>query len=315
MNKLICIGEAFIDFMPEDHDKFAKSPGGAPANVACCVSKLGGNSQFITKVGNDFFGDFLYKAIESVGVQCKSIYRTSKSNTGLAFVYHKEHGERNFLFYRDPSADMLLDESEIEEQWFNEGDILHFCSVDLIDAPVRYAHNRAIKFAKKNNCTICFDPNIRLNLWHDHEEYKKIINEYIKYADILKVSNDELEFITGIKNEELAIKSLLKRVPVVICTKGRDGAAFYNNKVSVYHKGFDIKAIDTTGAGDSFIGSFIYQLLKYKIDIKECADKERIEEMIKFSNAVASIVVSKKGSINVMLSVDDTVTFIEQFNE
>lgn len=311
MKKLISIGEALIDFIP-GNEGYIQSPGGAPANVVACAAKLGGTSQFITKVGQDFFGDFLCEIIKNAGVDCRSLYRTAESNTGLAFVSHRDNGEREFLFYRNPSADMLLNENEIDEAWFNEGDILHFCSVDLIDAPVRYAHNKAIEFAKKNNCIICFDPNIRLALWNDHKEYKRVINEYINQADIIKVSDDELEFITGISDEELAIKSLLERVDMLIYTKGGDGAEVYTDNFTIKHSGFKTKAIDTTGAGDSFIGSFMYQILKYNINIKNVNNEDKIRQILEFSNAVAAYVVSRKGTINIMPSVEEVFEVINK---
>lgn len=307
MAKLISIGEALIDFMADEKGAFIKSPGGAPANVAACVARLGGKSQLITKLGEDIFGDFLYNVISNAGIDSKSIFRTNKYNTGLAFVSHKQNGERKFMFYRDPSADMMLNEDEICEEWFEKGDILHFCSVDLIDAPVRKAHDIAIEYARKNEGIICFDPNVRLPLWKDHDDYKRIINKYIECANILKISNDEIEFITGIKDEETALKLLLDKVNMLIYTKGSEGAVVLTNEYTLSHNGFKVKAIDTTGAGDSFIGSFLYKLLDNKIDILEGTIEEDIASILEFSNKVAAFVVSKKGTINIMPSLKEIV--------
>lgn len=311
MKKLISMGEALIDFIPGDNG-YIQSPGGAPANVAACATKLGCTSQFITKVGQDFFGDFLYKTIESAGIDCKSVYQTSEANTGLAFVSHGANGERDFLFYRNPSADMLLNQDEIKEEWFEPGDIFHFCSVDLIDAPVRYAHNKAIEYAKKNNSVICFDPNLRLALWNDHNEYKKVVNHYIGLSNMIKVSDEELEFITGISDEQTAIKTLLDRVSMVVYTKGSKGAELYTKNYVVSHPGFKTTAIDTTGAGDSFIGSFIYQLLKENVNILESHDENKIKEILEFSNGVAAYVVSKKGTINIMPTTNEVLEFMNR---
>lgn len=305
MSKLISIGEALIDFMSNEEGNFVKSPGGAPANVAACVARLGGKSQLITKVGEDFFGGFLKDIMGKANIDCRSVYKTSDFNTGLAFVTHRKNGEREFLFYRQPSADMMLNENEIEEEWFEEEDILHFCSVDLVDAPVRRAHDRAIEIAKKKGCTICFDPNVRLALWEDHVEYKKIINRYIDVANILKVSNDELEFITGIKDEEKALNMLLKRVDMLIYTEGSKGATIKTEKYTVKENGIKVKAVDTTGAGDSFIGSFIYNLLENNISDISSISEEEAKNMLQFSNKVAAYVVSKKGSINIMPTIDE----------
>ena len=310
MSKVICIGEALIDFMPSETG-YVPCAGGAPANVAACVKKLGGEAQFITKLGKDFFGDFLMKTITDAGINVSSVYQTEEANTGLAFVSHGENGERSFLFYRNPSSDMLLDASEIKSEWFETGDVLHFCSVDLVDAPVRYAHDRAIELALANKCLICFDPNVRLPLWKDHEEYKRIINKYIDCADILKISDEELFFITGIDDEAKAINHLLSRVEVVVYTKGSKGACVYTKAYSVEHKGFKTVAVDTTGAGDSFIGSFLYQIASSQINGQLAVNKVQMEEILKVSNAVASLVVSKKGTINVMPTMDEVKEVIE----
>ncbi|HAX73820.1 MAG TPA: carbohydrate kinase [Firmicutes bacterium] len=304
MTKVISIGEALIDFMPTGETGYELSPGGAPANVAACVSILGGESQIITKLGNDFFGDYLLGIMKSKNINCSSVLRTNEANTGLAFVSHTHGGERSFLFYRNPSSDMLLDESEIKEEWFEKGDVLHFCSVDLVDAPVRKAHDKAIEIAWKKRCFICFDPNIRLSLWDDHEEYKNIVNKYIDYADIIKVSDEELFFITGITNEEEAIKTLLNRVQMVVYTKGRKGAEVFTKVYHVSHLGHEAEPIDTTGAGDSFIGAFLYQLIKKQVDGEFAVDKIKMEEILDFANKVASMVVEQKGTIDIMPTLE-----------
>ena len=308
MSKVICIGEALIDFMPQDGG-FIKCAGGAPANVASAVTALGVESKLITKLGNDFFGDFLLETIKNAKIDTSSIYRTSEANTGLAFVSHGDDGERSFLFYRQPSADMLLNEEEIKPEWFEKGDILHFCSVDLVDAPVRLAHDRAIEYAKKNGCKICFDPNVRLLLWNDHDEYQRVIDRYIDHCDMLKISDEELEFITKISDEDKAIKSLLERVPMVIYTKGSDGSEIHTKEYSITHKGYKVRAVDTTGAGDSFIGAFLSQIIG--IDF---LTKDKMIDVLKISNATASLVVQKKGAISIMPSISNVEKVIEKYN-
>ncbi|MGL4338745.1 MAG: carbohydrate kinase family protein [Turicibacter sp.] len=303
MSKVISIGEALIDFMSDGRGGFIKSPGGAPANVAACVAKLGGESQLITKLGNDFFGDFLANTLVMSNIDTSAVFRTDEAKTGLAFVSHTEAGERSFLFYRDPSADMLLNENEMDETWFNQGDILHFCSVNLIDAPVRKAHDKAIELAWKKGCLICFDPNIRLSLWNDHNEYQEVVNKYLDYADVVKISDEELFFITGIEDENLAINQILTRVPMVVYTKGSKGAQVYTKAYSVTHHGYKTTAVDTTGAGDSFIGAFLYQLGLQQIRGEFAVDKRKMYDILAFSNAVAMLVVSKKGTIDVMPSL------------
>ena len=227
MSKLFTIGEALIDFIPtekglslNDVTFFKKAPGGAPANVASAVAKLGGDSAFIGKVGTDPFGDFLVAILNVVGVDTEYIKRTSKTNTALAFVSLKQDGDREFLFYRNPGADMLLNEDEIGANWFCRDDILHFCSVGLVEAPAKYAHKKAIELMKIKEGLISFDPNVRLPLWNDTEKCRDTIREFIPLANILKINDEEIKFITGISDENEAISSLfIGDVELIIYTK------------------------------------------------------------------------------------------------
>lgn len=320
MKKLITIGEALIDFIPmetgvalKEVSGFIKSPGGAPANVASCVKKMGGESQIITKLGNDAFGDFLEEKMSSVGIDTTSILRSDKANTALAFISLHADGEREFSFYRKPSADMLLEANEIEEDWFKIGDILHFCSVDLVDAPVRNAHDEAIRIAKEKNMIISFDVNVRLSLWDNHDEYRKIINKYIDKANVLKVSDEELEFVTKISDEKQGIEYLRKQVDILVYTKGAEGAYIYTKNIVAYHKGFKVNAVDATGAGDSFIGAVLYQLL-YKYNMTQLVEKE-LQDIITFANATGALVVTKKGAIDVMPTLEQVIEFKESYKE
>lgn len=317
MAKIFTIGEALIDFISEQSgvelkkvNSFQKAPGGAPANVAATVSILGGRSYFIGKLGKDAFGDFLVETLKNTGVGTEYIFRTDKANTALAFVSLKEDGEREFSFYRNPSADMLLEESEICRDWFRTRDILHFCSVSLVDAPVRKAHIAAIEAVKKAGGLISFDPNIRLPLWQNHEEYNSIIREFIKYADILKISEDELEFITGIDDEEKAIQWLLQfDIKVLLITRGSSGASAYFSSCEVDAEGFKVKAIDTTGAGDSFIGAFLYKVSSNCTDINNISCKD-IKDILEFSNAVAALTTMNRGAISALPSLGNVENFI-----
>jgi len=153
-------------------ESFKEFQGGAPANVAAAVAKYGGNASIITQLGFDAFGDFLLEQLQQVGVNTEKVMRTSEANTGLAFVSLREDGERDFSFYRNPSADLLFSENEIDEEWFEEGDILHFCSVDLVESPMKYAHVKAIRSAKTKGAIISFDPNVRLPLWKHADDFR-----------------------------------------------------------------------------------------------------------------------------------------------
>lgn len=315
MSKIIAIGEALIDFIPtvkgqelKNVESFTRVPGGAPLNVVSAVCKLGGDGIMLTKLGQDAFGDIIIDTVKPLGVDISRILRTSKANTALAFVSLKENGERDFSFYRNPSADMLLAEEEIVEDDFKPGDILHFCSVSLIDAPIKNAHRKAIEFAKNNNCIVSFDPNIRLPLWESPEKCREAILEFLPLANIVKVSDEELEFITGIKDEKEAINSLfVGSVNVVIYTKGVNGAEFITSNNKYFAPSYKVEVEDTTGAGDSFIGAILYKISSQNITLDDLVslDKNIVENILDFANRTAAITVSRKGAIGALPTFEE----------
>lgn len=322
MKKVIAIGEALIDFIPHEKGKalndvenFLRVPGGAPLNVAAAVAKLGGKSQMLTKLGQDGFGDAILNEVKPLGVDVSRISRTNEANTALAFVSLREDGERDFSFYRNPSADMLLSAEEICVEDFNEKDILHFCSVSLIDAPIKEAHRRAIEIAKEKGCLISFDPNVRLPLWKNPEDCRKAILEFLPLSNIVKISDEELEFITGIKDEKEALDFLLTGdVKVIIYTKGTNGAEFITKERVIFSPSFKVSAQDTTGAGDSFIGSLLYQVAEGEYSLEQLVDlsEEKVQEILTFSNATAALTVCKKGAIGALPLKEEVLAKISE---
>lgn len=315
MCKLIGIGEALIDMIPTETDKpirnvaaFMPIVGGAPANVCGAFSKLSGQSQMITQLGNDPFGEKIIETFLSFNIGCEYIQRTDEANTALAFVALKSDGNREFSFYRKPSADMLLSAEQIQENWFEGAFALHMCSVSLGNFPMKEAHKKAISFAKSKGALVSFDPNLRFNLWPTKEALKEAVVEFLPYADVLKVSDEELEFITGIKDEEEAIKSLFKGdVKLVVYTKGADGACAYTKSETAKSNGVKVDALDTTGAGDAFIGSFLYSLSEKLGDDKRIEDltDADLKEMLDFSNLYCAKSVMKNGAIESYPSLND----------
>ncbi len=322
MKKVIAIGEALIDFIPHEKgralnnvENFLRVPGGAPLNVAAAVAKLGGKSQMLTKLGQDGFGDAILNEVKPLGVDVSRISRTKEANTALAFVSLREDGERDFSFYRNPSADMLLSAEEICSEDFNERDILHFCSVSLIDAPIKEAHRRAIEIAKEKGCLISFDPNVRLPLWKQPEDCRKAILEFLPLSNIVKISDEELEFITGIKDEKEALDSLLTGdVKVIIYTKGTNGAEFITKERVIFSPSFKVSAQDTTGAGDSFIGSLLYQVAEGEYSLEELVtlSEEKVQEILTFSNATAALTVCKKGAMGALPLKEEVLAKISE---
>ncbi len=319
--QLYAIGEALIDFVPNQTDldlkdvqQFKRVMGGAPANVAVAVAKLGGKSQFVSKLGEDAFGDHIVEQLEQSQVGTTWVRRTKEANTGLAFVSLKKDGQRDFSFYRKPSADMLLSIEEVKDIMTNKDDIVHFCSVDLIDAPIKEAHRTLLDQAVRSNTLISFDPNVRLPLWESAEACKQAIDEFIPYAHLLKISDEELTFITGIEDEEEALESLFRgNVAWVIYTRGPKGALLKSKfGHHVEHHGFQVEAIDTTGAGDAFIGSFIYQMQKHRISLQQLPEvsSNKILEMLSFSNGYAALTTLKNGAVDALPPLEEVEAFI-----
>ena len=307
MKKILAIGEALIDFIANDYNlvedvsSFSPKVGGAPCNVCGAVSKVGVNSGIITMLGNDSFGNKIIKYLKENGVSTEYLYQTDEANTALAFVSKKANGDSSYTFYRNPSSDMLLEPDKIKKLWFRNTYALHFCSVDIGQFPMKYSHLKAIEYAKEEECIISFDPNIRKMLWKNEESLKNAILEFIPLANILKISSDELEFITGETNIEKALPKLfIGNVELILYTMGEAGALGFTKKASARVDGIKVKeVIDTTGAGDGFIGSFLANLALRKINLEQIKkmDNKLLEELLRFSNLFSAISVTKKGAI------------------
>lgn len=306
MKKLLAIGEALIDMIPSntgrimDVNNFTPKVGGAPLNVCGAYTKLGGSSNIITMLGKDPFGDKIVNELIGFGINTDYVKRTNAANTSLAFVALDENANREFSFYRNMGADMLMPEDDVDKNWFMDAYALHFCSVSLGDFPMRRAHNKAIKYAKENGLIVSFDPNVRLPLFDDHEYLKNVIHEYIQYADILKISDEEVEFIFGNKDIEENLDYLFDQgVKLLVYTSGKDGAVAYTKNVVAHSKGIKVNVVDTTGAGDGFIGCLLYQMAKENVDLEQIniLTEEQLKTYLDLSNKFCSISVTKEGAI------------------
>ncbi|MBE5886213.1 MAG: carbohydrate kinase [Lachnospiraceae bacterium] len=313
--KLIAIGEALIDFIPDcsggaikDVNAFLPAVGGAPANVCGAFTKLGGRSEMITQLGMDGFGDKILEVFKNAGIGSNYVKRTNRANTSLAFVALKEDGNREFSFYRNPGADMLFEADGVKEDWFADAYALHFCSVSLGDFPMKEAHRRAVWYAQANEAIVSFDPNLRPALWKDAKQMIETVKEFIPLADIVKISDEELESITGESNIDAALENLfVGRVKLVIYTEGAKGAKAFTKRTNAAVSCAKVKAVDTTGAGDGFIGAFLWCLHKdgVSVDSLEEISKEKLEEYLKFANAFCGISVQKKGAIPSYPTLED----------
>ena len=284
-NKLCGIGEALIDFIPEvkgqrlkDVPSFKRVAGGAPANVVGAVTKLGIPSKFLTKLGDDPFGDYIVEVLDEAGIDTSNIARDKDGETALAFVSLASDGNRDFKFYRKNSADLRYSVEDIPADILNDCGMIHFCSVDLVE-----------------------DPNLRFSLWDDLDQLKETVNDFLKYADIIKISDEELEFITGHTDIKDALDGLFaNRAKYVIYTKGADGAEVYTRNGMVEASGYKIDVRDTTGAGDSFIGAFLYCLLNDEVEDLESVSDDTLRNYLDFANAYAANTTTKEGALAAM---------------
>lgn len=268
MSKLFSIGELIIDFQSvgtgslKETKQFVKNAGGAPANVCVQAVKLGQKALYLTKVGNDGFGDFLIDSLKKENVDVRFITKSSQYDTSLAFVSFKEDGEREFTFYRKTAADLYFTPEDFKEVTFSKNDILEFGSVALKTKEARQAHDYLIQKAKASGALIAFDPNLRFNLWENLEDLRQVVRTYLSVADIIKIGSDELEFVYG-KEHEVVKQLFTGNLKLLLVTYGSKGARLYlADGSSFYHPGYQVKAIDTTGAGDSFFGAFLAELLE-----------------------------------------------------
>ncbi|OIW12494.1 hypothetical protein TanjilG_04658 [Lupinus angustifolius] len=302
---VVSFGELLIDFVPTvsgisltEAPAFKKAPGGAPANVAVAISRLGGSSAFIGKVGADEFGYMLADILRQNNVDTSGMRFDSNARTALAFVTLRADGEREFLFFRNPSADMLLNESELDKNLIKQAKILHYGSISLIDEPCRSAHLAALKIAKDSGCILSYDPNLRLALWPSAESAREGIMSIWDQADVIKINEDEITFLTGGDDpydDNVVLKKLFHpNLKLLIVTEGSEGCRYYTKDFRGRVAGIKVKPVDTTGAGDAFVGGFIYSIASDQNVLKE---EKRLREALHFANVCGAITVTDRGAI------------------
>lgn len=317
-NRLCGIGEALIDFIPDvkgqrlkDVPSFTRVAGGAPANVIGAVTKLGIPSKMLTKLGDDPFGDYIIDVLNDAGIDTSNIERDQEGETALAFVSLAADGNRDFKFYRKNSADLRYSADDIPEDILDDCGMIHFCSVDLVESPMKEAHKKLIDMAIEKGVKVSFDPNLRFSLWDDLDALKKTVNDFIPYADIVKISDEELEFITGKTDIKDAVPGILDgRTKYVIYTKGADGAEIYTKDGMAEAPGYSIEVRDTTGAGDSFIGAFLFCILRDEVEDLDSVSKDKLYEYLDFSNAYAANTSTKEGALAAMATMDEIEKWI-----
>lgn len=301
---VVCFGEMLIDFVPTtsglslaEAPAFKKAPGGAPANVAVGIARLGGSSAFIGKVGEDEFGYMLADILKENNVNNEGMRFDPGARTALAFVTLRNDGEREFMFYRNPSADMLLQESELDIDLIKKAKIFHYGSISLITEPCKSAHFAATKAAKDAGVLLSYDPNLRLPLWPSAEAAREGIFSTWDTADIIKISEEEISFLTQGEDpydDNVVRKLYHPNLKLLLVTEGADGCRYYTKEFSGRVGGLNVNAVDTTGAGDAFVAGMLSQL---SADIHLIQEEDRLRDALQFANACGALTVMERGAI------------------
>lgn len=311
------LGELLIDFTENGNSEqgnplMEANPGGAPCNMLSMIQKLGGTTAFIGKVGKDMFGRQLRQAVESVGIDTRNLMEDEEVHTTLAFVHTFPDGDRDFSFYRNPGADMMLAKEEIQEDLIRNSKVFHFGTLSSTHEGVREATRYAIDVAKEAGCLVSFDPNLRPPLWKTLEDARKEIEYGLSKTDILKISDNEVEFLCGTSDYDEGAKMLIEKynIPFVCVTLGKDGSRAYYKGMRVEVPGFVQKnTIETTGAGDTFCGCMLHYIIQHGL---EDLTEENLRELLTFANAAASVITTRKGALAVMPSKEEVEELLRE---
>ena len=299
------LGELLIDFTesgvsPQGNPLLEANPGGAPCNVLAMLAKLGRRTAFIGKVGMDNFGKSLRRTAAEVGIDVGNLLFDDRVPTTLAFVHNAPDGERDFSFYRNPGADVMLRPEEVSEDLIARSRIFHFGSLSMTHPESREATERALQYAKKHGCLISFDPNLREPLWDDPEEARRQIAFGLGQCDVLKIADNELTWFTGRADPDEGVSELQDRydIPLILVSRGRDGSSAFHRGMRVDEAAFLMEnTVDTTGAGDAFCACVLHFVLdRGADDLRE----DQLREMLRFANAAAALVTTRKGALRVM---------------
>ena len=313
---VLALGELLIDFTEngvsgQGNPIYEANPGGAPCNVLAMLNKLGHKTAFVGKVGVDIFGKRLKEVLDQVGIDTQGLLMDPDVRTTLAFVQTFADGDRDFSFYRNPGADMMLRADELKTEMFQECRIFHFGTLSMTHDAVRAATKKAISTAKESGALISFDPNLRPPLWSSLDLAKEQMEYGFSVCDILKISDNEIQFVSGKEDYDEGIAYLQEKynIPLILLTLGRDGSRAYYKGMRVECPGFSVDTIETTGAGDTFGGSSLNYIVEHDLN---SLTEEQLREMLTFANAAAAIVTTRKGAIKAMPAREEVYSLIEQ---
>ncbi len=302
---VVALGELLIDFTEnglsgQGNPMMEANPGGAPCNVLAMLTKLGHNCRFIGKVGDDYLGNMLDERVSGLGIDTDYLYHDKDVHTTLAFVHTFEDGDRDFSFYRNPGADMMLVEEEVVEDAFEGAEIFHFGTLSMTHEGVRVATKKAVDFAKKAGAVISFDPNIREPLWKDMEELRAQIEYGLGVCQVLKISDNEITWLTGEEDFTAGVNKIRESydIPLILVSMGKTGSRAYYGDMMVEVPAFiQDHTIETTGAGDTFDACVLDYVSRNGL---KGLTEDQLKEMLTFANAGASIITTRKGALSVM---------------
>jgi fructokinase len=314
MPDVLTLGELLIDFVPDrsgvtlgEAESFLKAAGGAPANVAVGLRRLGVEAGFIGKVGDDPFGHWLADVLRRNDVDLRQLRFDDAARTALAFVSLTAEGDRDFMFYRHPSADQLHRPDELDLDEIGRARILHHGSISLIQEPSRSATLAAIDAARAAGATVSYDPNLRLPLWPSATAARQGIRSAWHLAHVIKISDDELEFLTGSRDLDAAPSLLHDELRLLLVTLGGGGVAWFAGERSGRVSGFEVQTRDTTGAGDAFVAGVLAAVAR---DSRLASDEEALETALRRANAYAALTTTRSGAIPALPSADELERFL-----
>ena len=314
---VIALGELLIDFTQnglseQGNGLFEANPGGAPCNVLSMLNNLGKKTSFIGKVGNDQFGKTLKKALEELGIGTENLLMDNEVHTTLALVHTFADGDRDFSFYRNPGADMMLTVDELNLDLVRDTRIFHFGTLSMTHDGIRATTKKAVEAAKEAGALISFDPNLREPLWDSLDNAKEQVRWGLGKCDVLKISDNEIQWLTGEEDFTAGVKKIREEFPspLILVSMGRDGSrAYYGDHYVEVAPFLQKNTIETTGAGDTFCACILNYVLDHGL---EALTDEQLKEMLTFANAAASIITTRKGALRVMPTREEVLDFLKK---
>ena len=322
MSDVISMGELLVEHVSTAKNVslvhspgFIKAPGGAPANVAVALQRLGLQAGFVGKVGNDPFGEYLRESLAQTGVDTSYLFVDQKARTTAVYVAVWDDGRKDLCFYRNPGADMMLNTDDISDTLFAGVRCFHFGSISFIDEPSASAQRKALRIARDKGLMISYDPNYRPTLWPDRKTAEKIIQDSFRHCHLAKVSEEEWQVATGHEDLEAGIKAIMaKGVELLVISRGENGAIATNGDYRIELPGLEVDVIETTGAGDGFLGAIITALLpeREKTGSLATLSEDKVRNALKMANAVGALTCKKPGAIPALPTRAETEKFIDK---